>query len=340
MKLINLKIKDFKNLTGPKGWFEIDFQNKNGITLLVGNNGSGKSNVLEAIAAIFSGLNKGSKKFDFEFELQFLVSSSSGDFGGGAFGEVVFGGGVAVDKKVNISYIEGIFQGNDNFKEVKIIANYSGEEERLFKNYFDYFEKQNKKMVRGKTRKDESTYDVSRLFFVDRRDWQKVILTLATYDLGFLKEKIGIKNIEDINIKFNIKELEVYIKSQNPTTAFIEKINNSKNSNKTYSLNFFINRFTDIVWGDLDEKWEDMNNQWADFSMNKKEFYENLFLAEQLGFIKDMEINFSKEENISSLSEGEKKQILIYFILNVLADKDSIILLDEPDSSMWEIKKD
>lgn len=56
MKLKSLKIEGFKNLTGADGWFTLDFTNKDGITVLIGNNGSGKSNVLEAISAIFIGL--------------------------------------------------------------------------------------------------------------------------------------------------------------------------------------------------------------------------------------------------------------------------------------------
>ena len=50
MRLKRLWIDGFKNLND----FEIDFNDKEGITVLIGNNGSGKSNVLEAISAIFA----------------------------------------------------------------------------------------------------------------------------------------------------------------------------------------------------------------------------------------------------------------------------------------------
>lgn len=42
MRLKHLYIKDYKNLKD----FSLDFENGNGLSILIGNNGSGKSNVL------------------------------------------------------------------------------------------------------------------------------------------------------------------------------------------------------------------------------------------------------------------------------------------------------
>lgn len=57
MKLKSLYIKKYKNLID----FNVDFETGNGLTMLVGNNGSGKSNVLEAISGIFHDLFKEKK---------------------------------------------------------------------------------------------------------------------------------------------------------------------------------------------------------------------------------------------------------------------------------------
>ena len=70
MRLKRLKIDGFKNLNN----FELDFTEKDGTTVLIGNNGSGKSNVLEAISAIFTGLFKMStpqRKPKFEYEIEY-----------------------------------------------------------------------------------------------------------------------------------------------------------------------------------------------------------------------------------------------------------------------------
>ena len=43
MQLISLWVEDFKNLKN----FTINFENQENLTILIGNNGSGKSNILE-----------------------------------------------------------------------------------------------------------------------------------------------------------------------------------------------------------------------------------------------------------------------------------------------------
>ncbi len=50
MRLLKLKVKGYKNLKN----IEIDFSNTDGKILLVGKNGSGKSNLIEVLSAIFS----------------------------------------------------------------------------------------------------------------------------------------------------------------------------------------------------------------------------------------------------------------------------------------------
>ena len=49
MRLKHLYIKDYKNLKD----FSLDFENGNGLSILIGNNGSGKSNVLEAYISLY-----------------------------------------------------------------------------------------------------------------------------------------------------------------------------------------------------------------------------------------------------------------------------------------------
>lgn len=89
MKLKSLYIQKYKNLAP----ITINFESGNGLTMLVGNNGSGKSNVLEAISGIFHDLFKGkdSRKIKCDYKLQYpycysgyLVSCSLHAFTAGA----------------------------------------------------------------------------------------------------------------------------------------------------------------------------------------------------------------------------------------------------------------
>ena len=77
MKLLSLYIEEYKNI--KKQTF--DFSNHEGLTLLVGNNGSGKSNLLESISDIFSNLYQGytnfkTKGFDIKYKFNTGVTYS------------------------------------------------------------------------------------------------------------------------------------------------------------------------------------------------------------------------------------------------------------------------
>ena len=76
MKLKKLQIQGYKNLED----ITIDFSNHNGTTLLVGNNGCGKSNILEAISSIFGGLYKDRiHKPHFDYHLEYRINNHDVD---------------------------------------------------------------------------------------------------------------------------------------------------------------------------------------------------------------------------------------------------------------------
>lgn len=71
MKILRLKIsvcKNFKNL-------EMDFDESTSLIALIGDNGSGKSNVLEALTIIFSGLSM-KEKISFDLEEEYYIGQT------------------------------------------------------------------------------------------------------------------------------------------------------------------------------------------------------------------------------------------------------------------------
>ena len=63
MKLQRLHIKGFRNIND----LDLDLSDQEGLSILIGNNGSGKSNILEAIVAIFTSLYSKAKRFRLDF---------------------------------------------------------------------------------------------------------------------------------------------------------------------------------------------------------------------------------------------------------------------------------
>jgi recombinational DNA repair ATPase RecF len=75
MRLHYLKIDHFKNLNG----FEIDLDEEcqEPVTVLLGRNGSGKSNLFEALIIIFRDLINGKTTVDFAYDLRYTLRSGS-----------------------------------------------------------------------------------------------------------------------------------------------------------------------------------------------------------------------------------------------------------------------
>ena len=74
MKLQRLHIKGFRNIYD----LDLDLSTQNGLSVLIGNNGSGKSNILEAVVAIFASLYNHSKEFEpeFEYEIEYIEENT------------------------------------------------------------------------------------------------------------------------------------------------------------------------------------------------------------------------------------------------------------------------
>lgn len=69
-RLEKIQIDGYKNLTG-----NYDFSNNKGYIALIGLNGSGKSNLLEAISIIFDGLiNNGGTGIPFDYEIVYSIN--------------------------------------------------------------------------------------------------------------------------------------------------------------------------------------------------------------------------------------------------------------------------
>ncbi|WP_178382838.1 AAA family ATPase, partial [Paenibacillus sp. P46E] len=62
------------------------------------------------------------------------------------------------------------------------------------------------------------------------------------------------------------------------------------------------------------------------------EFLMKAAIPKDFKTIKKITIHFNNNLMLESLSEGEKKQLILKLVFSVLSDKNSVILLDEPDA--------
>jgi ABC-type cobalamin/Fe3+-siderophores transport system ATPase subunit len=314
MKLNYLKVNGYKNLQA-KAVFD-DINSCENYLALIGLNGSGKSNVLEAISKIFASLYSSSNA-GFTYEIRYNFNGNDVVVIDGT----LTNGGIAVKKK-----------DIRTFLPEQVIACYSGEERRLWEDvyetfYFDFFKK-----VLGNapsTRPD--------MLYLNKYSWNLALIALMCSEKqtakDFLKEVLNIVVDETITIDFTL-DLSKY-PSYTKNNEVLELINRINPEPKAANKNISINTLRTFEIG----------------AANNNDFVKRVFLYLYIAsmpqrnkvikadkIITDIKINFNGLD-VKSLSEGEKKLLLIKAIIDILGNENSLFLFDEPDSHVHVSRK-
>lgn len=303
MRIIRLHIlSDYRNLKGLK----LKFDDKTNTNVIIGNNGSGKSNILEALSSIFSNLYADKPNFEFSFFLQYEIDNNI----------------------INISYIKDksklSYKVNDievssidQYIPSRIVCNYSGEDMRLYEEYYkDAFEEYTNNVIRNEA------YNPLRMIFIGRGLWSVILLVMLFYMndngytsfKGFLKNVIGFEKLDKIIIKPNKQVLKRWIKENATSTYFKNLISHCNKSNE------------------IDLKYFDELDNFTPISMF-------LTLLGCKKAIEELTIFYNGGIDAKLLSEGEKKFMVIQFILEALSDERTLVLMDEPDSHIHVSRK-
>lgn len=332
MQLTYLKLGGYKNLNG----LEINFQDNENASVIIGNNGSGKSNIIEAISGIFAGLYlhdpkkvfKKSNKFNyakqpFDYTLHYTVKNNSVkiDYKVATGWKFLVTLGGAAETELSKS---DFFKREADLLPSQVIANYSGEENRLFDLYYKAFYDSFKSRF---IKTGEFSSITQKLHFVNKYFWQLALLSLIykqreeNEDISnFFADTLGIEEINNITFTFNTAKYKRY--PDTDTIKFVRALN--PNDEKEVTISF----------DDLMQRWN-----WA----TDKYFFNLLstaYLPLEYKIITDIRIDYNQTLDSTCFSEGEKKLILLQFILEVLADEESLILLDEPDSHIHISRKE
>ena len=125
-RLRELTISGYKNINN----LDVSFKDQDGITVLIGNNGCGKSNIIEALSSIFAGLyNEKLHTPQFSFRIQYELLYHTID--------------IVYDKQEYVITVDdyqmskaSLEKDKDIYLPKNIIACYSGEYLRLFDLFF------------------------------------------------------------------------------------------------------------------------------------------------------------------------------------------------------------
>lgn len=327
MKLLKLEIRGYKNLQDV----EIDFSKSNGMTLVVGTNGSGKSNLLEVLSAIFSALYNKEKNVNpvFGFELEYVIdnppSSIEGQQINGSRTKVKinnYSGNIDVRFCCLESDADFYKVRSENYKGLlpeHLIAIYSGEEKRLWENYyFQSYDNYNKQYMEGKV-----AFQQHNMVYLNHYYWNLIASILLIHEIDdyrdFVTDKIGINGEVFIHCEFDVNKLK---RNKNERAKQILQIINP-HAKETVDISL--------------EKYKLVKNYCgyeADMFFNMLV----LTLYKDYKIITNLTLKCNNSIDIRNLSEGEKKLLLVYGAINLLSG-ENLYLLDEPDAHLHEGRK-
>lgn len=303
IRLQSLTIKSkFKNI----GDLTIDFKKCNGITVLIGNNGSGKSNIIEALSSIFAGLYNNIFNPNFSYNISYTKNDAP----------II----IKYDHTKPKNKYQYNLSDTKDFLPSQIISIYSGEELRLWNRYyFKFYDDFTKDVINSK----KSFSEKQKMDFINKYHWNIALLTMIMSDLD-VSDILGDKKIEKAVLEF-----------KKPNEVNIEKFNKQNPNDVTRFVQLLIEN------GVVDKT----NNEKRIYTIEALrkivlETHTNLFKLlsiailpkeESWKLINKLELFLTDGYSTEELSEGEKKQILIKFITVIYADEDSLLLMDEPD---------
>lgn len=295
-----LYIKDYKNLKN----INLDFQSKLNYATIIGLNGSGKSNILEAISLIFYSLyhlatlgNQSSYSCPFVYEISYIIN---GKFYKIINGKLHDGSAVSID----------ILPKN-------IIASYSGEDTRLWeKSYKLIYDRFCSKLTA------EQGFTPPYLFYIDKKQWEIAMLVLLySEDVDVIIFINSILDNMQCKIKFEYEDRHFSNWEGTPSLAFVNKLR----ENTEYTVESFRNVVNEISFID-----------------QSSTLYYYLFrtsTGENNRLISRVDIEIENKGRFEGMSEGEKKMILANTIIHILSNESSLCLFDEPDSHIHISRK-
>ena len=328
MRLKKLYVKDYKNLKD----FTADFESGNGLSILIGNNGSGKSNLLEIISGIFHDLfkEKSSRKIDCDYSLEYELDGISCK---------------TEQRDGTLRCYAPKLKPRDKFISENtpnsVIGLYSGEEDRLWTQFYQPY--YNAYIRRIQTNRYQ---DRMRLILIDKRYWSIALLTLLLSNNStlepFIKEELGITTIDRIRVTFNFRS---YQSSNELLKSFINRINPEHVLVKVYSRDELSKGvFYDLLTDENGDVLADENGNalLADSGITDFEVFRYLTqssVSTKDRLITGITISINDGITVHQLSEGEKKLILVKTVLEILADEKALVLMDEPDAHLHEERK-
>jgi predicted ATPase len=356
----------YKNLKNVR----IDFDEKQWVTVVIGWNGTGKSNVLEALSIIFRELispkNTSRPQMDFAFELSYEI-------GKGQDARKIYlenDPDRSDSLRVEVESITSPYGPDDKtirrtvrvsefLKEGRnlphfVFSYYSGESNRLQNVYAPYLSKYDKLLRSGENP------GLKRLFFALPEHSQFVLLAFLIVESSAVRNFLA----EQLNLDAEAGlDSVLFVLRQPPWNS---REGDSRFWNAKGVVQGFLDRLMKIAICPIDIKRTEVVSQWGnrkqlefkyllvkDISALRQlvgdqtpaEFFRDIESTHVSQLIEEIRINVRVKKNedlitFAELSEGERQLLTVLGLMRFTAGEESLFLLDEPDTHLnprWSV---
>ncbi|EMH2072928.1 AAA family ATPase [Citrobacter sp. Cf084] len=356
MKLDKLWVSEFKNLKN----ITIDFDQNELVTVIIGWNGAGKSNVIEALVIIFRDLDLHYPPA-FSYDLEYVCRGR----------KIYIEARVNDDKKdrykikchpinkpnesKNLSNKEFFEDEDKKYLPTNVFGYYSGPSDRLATHFYEHQRRFREQLIYPeKFNLNENTLPLRPLFYAQKVHSNFVLLAFFLSEdekiKNFLKEKLFIDGLESVMFVISKPDWKSsegdprFWNAKGVVQPFLERLYEAslapmdikftlphplkKNGENVDALFLFLK--------DLDAL-KNVGNHTSDkdfFKLLESIYFSSLIHEVQIR-VKVNEKNGTNELlTFRELSEGEQQLITVLGLLRFTRDDESLFLLDEPDTHL------
>jgi predicted ATP-dependent endonuclease of OLD family len=355
MRIDKVYIADYKNLKQ----FNINLDEKEMKTVLLGQNATGKSNFLEALILIFKYLDLSNEtkrqvpKFDYNIIYKIGNNRISVTVTKGAYDILVN------DDK--IKSLKSFFSkvGKASYQPKYVFTYYSGLSNKLKEHFWDHQKQFYDEIISDNFREDDLD-SLRKLFYVQLVHSYFVLLAYFTHEedesIQFLNKVLNIQDIESILFvlkmpgwaKNRIRENpdDIFWTAKGLVRIFLEKlwdlclapIYNHKNVQIDFDEYDPQEQLYLFLKGK--EKLKELASTYTDNTALFKAL-ESTYISKLISEvrIRVRKLNVDGSITFKELSEGEQQLLTVLGLLKFTKDEDSLILLDEPDTHLNPVWK-
>lgn len=351
MQITSLKISNYKCLKDFSIDFTTDYEKGYSKTILIGENGSGKSSIIEAITLILMSYDSAAvaSQVDFSYELEYIF--------GGRFFKLIYEFETGNYKLVVKEGRKIIF--NQSHKSMSILKNilnrfefrlfplniityYSGSDERLNllnkqreKDYVKRVHKYIEKYIYFLAFEDgKGPFPYKKYWYFTQRLSAPILFAMllsSQNDVKQITKKLNITGIESFQIQINTKSTLKYTG---------EEITKIPSENSEYFFNL-LDAFDQHISKQLKQCKSIVNSnsiiirvdnftEWVMDSYSILDFFDKLNLIFKVDYYLKVKIS-TQIVDFYDLSEGQRQLVNTLGLLTICKQQDSLVLMDEPD---------